>query len=442
MKAIFFIKDASKSNLEPNSIVLRFYLKSKKYKVKGLGIKCCKKDFNQEEQKIKRSNQFYQKYNKRLNFIVNELEKIEEKREIIPEDIDLIVEASIKDMDIKKVISNSENLKMLITKYVESLDVSNYKKNTRNNYINALLKVERFEAYNNVNISITDLLENITSLQEEIINWCRNVEGNKDSSIKMFFNNLNTCIIYYNNKNNKNIPTFNHKDNNYKIEEKEIIYLTKDELSKLYNFVYNPNEEMQGMKRPEEKHLKYVKYFLFRCFCGMRVSEMHSNNINPQRLNPFTKDLEARPLLVNKDLNFSYFATKNNKIVKVPYIGNYLYDIARSLDWDFPDLTVHKDLMKQINREQYIVGKVLKMIYGDNIRKIETMSNGKYYYKNLSECISSHTARKSFAYIIYNINKDILQVMNCLGHSSIEVTRKYLGIEYDNKSIESFRLDL
>ena len=191
-----------------------------------------------------------------------------------------------------------------------------------------------------------------------------------------------------------------------------------------------------------EKELNYIKYFLFRCFCGMRISEMHSNNINPNRVNPFTKDLEPKNTLVKKDLNYTYRAKKNKKEVTIPYIGTYLHDIASDLRWKFPELETNSDFVKYGNKEAKVVGETLKKIYGREIRKIETVVNEKYISQDLSKCITTHTARKTFAYIIYNVNKDINQVKNCLGHYSIEVTQNYMGIDYDNSKIENFRLDM
>ncbi|MDR7130704.1 integrase [Algoriphagus sp. 4150] len=449
MKTIFFISKAKAGVNEPNSINLRFYLKSlKKYKVKGIGISCSKSQWNQEEQKVKRSNSYYQKYNNRLNFIENELTKIEEKREVTAADIDNVVKASIKNVDVSQIIGESqivdqsENLVMLLKLKLKDANIKKLANTTLIILNTAINKIEKFEKYSEYIITTDKLSNNIDQIQDDLVNWCRNIEENKDSSISTFFDVLNTSIKNFNKFNKRKLPTFTQKDNKYKREEKEIIYLTKDELSNLYKFVYAPTEKMQEIPRPKDNEIDYIKYFLFRCFCGMRISEMNNNNINPQRLNPFTKELETKSTLTKNDNSYNYFAIKNNKIVSVPYIGTYLYDIASDLQWNFPDITNRSTSICYMAKEKKVVGETLKKIYGNSIRKITFVENKKFTYKDLSKCISSHTARKSFAYIIYNVNRDLLQVKNCLGHSSIEVTMKYLGIEYDNKSIESFRLDM
>lgn len=443
MKTIFFINNAKKAQNEPNSIVLRFYIKSlKKYKVKGLAINCTKKDWNQEEQKIKRSNPEYKKFNSKLNFIEDELIKIEQKRDVTNEDIDTIVKASIKNIEVKDVINETENLKEILNiRYKEILN-GEFSAATANNYKSAINKIKRFEDYYGKAIVNEDLINSIELLQVKILNWCRNVEINNDLTINRFFDKLNTSIKEYNKNYKKNIPVFNQKENKYKHAIKEKIYLNKEELSKLYKYVYNPSGEMLNLERPKPSDLNHLKYFLFRCLCGMRVSEMNSNNINPNKVNPFTKDLEPDSSLLNKDYNFNYYANKTNKKVSVPYIGTYLYDIASDLDWEFPDLSKHKNLVYYVQKEGKLVGEALERIYGNRIRMIETVDKKQYSYKKLSDSITTHTARKTFAYLIYNINRDIVQVMYCLGHSKIETTMLYLGLEYDTKSIESFRLNL
>lgn len=443
MKSLFYINDKRKASNDPNSIVLRFYLKTeKKYKPKGLGIKCTISEWDQENQRVRRSNNEYRKYNKRLSFIQDEITKIEEKRNVEANDIDMIVEASIKGIETSQVINETENLKMALAKRLDFLISTNKAKGTIFTYQSFIKKIESYERYSGSIITLDSLVDNIDVVQENLLKWCRNVENNKDSSISGFFNKLNAAINYYNKINKKNIPVFTQKDNEYKHDKKEIIYLTIEELTNLYQFVYQPTESMMNIKRPNEKNMKFLKYFLFRCFCGMRVNEMNNDNINPKKVDPFTKDLEIESGLVNNNLTYNYYASKNNKIVSVPYMGSYLYDIARSLDWEFPDLSIYSDYVCYIRDEAKAVGNVLKKIYGDKIRKIEQVIKGRYVYKDLSDSITTHTARKTFAYLIYSDNKDIVQVMHCLGHSTIEMTMRYMGIKRDIKSLESFRLNL
>jgi integrase len=409
--------------------------------VKGLGISCTIDEWDQSQQRIKRSNKSYSKYNKTLAFIEDELTKIEEKSDVNDKDIDIVVSAAKKGIATKDIIIESDKLiNLLKLKYQNTIDLG-LSNNTSKNYEYYIKKLERFEKYYNKHINIQDLEENIYNIQQAILIFCRKVESNKDSSIKTFFDSLNTSIKHYNDINNKNIPYFKNKDNNYKNEIKEIIYLTKDELSSLYKYVYDPTEEMQKVARPDKQDIKFINYFLFRCFSGMRIREMNKHNINKSKL------VNIAERSANKDVHskfngFSYIGYKNNKKVTIPYIKNYLFELATELNWDFPDLTNQNDLITHIKKEQSAVSNALDNIYGNSIRKIEIYKDRKVKLFKLSEVVTSHTARKTFAYLIYNQNKDILFVKNCLGHSNINTTQKYLGIDYVNDEYENISLDI
>ncbi|MGL5191602.1 MAG: tyrosine-type recombinase/integrase [Cetobacterium sp.] len=54
------------------------------------------------------------------------------------------------------------------------------------------------------------------------------------------------------------------------------------------------------------------------------------------------------------------------------------------------------------------------------------------------ESITSHSLRKTYSYIIYNENdKDITVVQELLGHSSPEITKRYIGIDREEKDKQS-----
>src|SRR5690606_30384398 len=125
------------------------------------------------------------------------------------------------------------------------------------------------------------------------------------------------------------IKTFNKRAERWVKEEKQIVALTKDELKKLYDLVFNPKPS--AILKPNPVELRNLKFFLFRCFCGMRVGDMHLGNINPKQL---TKDSKT----------FTYRQGKVNKHATVTCINTYLYDIAESLDWKFPSEVRHKSI--------------------------------------------------------------------------------------------------
>lgn len=442
MKSIFFIKDAKKGLADSNSVVLRYYLKSiKKYRVKGLGISCPKKDWDQDEQRIKGSGSHKRKYNQRLAFIIEEIEKIEEKRELNEKDLDVIVEAAKKNIEVKDVVDSLLTLENVMKVKIETS--GNVEKSTIKNITSFLNKLIEFEKFRAKKLTLSEIQENKFKIQNEICNWVRKIEKNKDSTLRSFFNVINTCIFNFNKLNNTNYSTFNHDENKYKKEIKEIIYLTEDELTNLYKFVYSPTDKMIEMARPSERDMVCLKNFLFRCFSGMRISEMNNSNISR---NSVIDQIERIAIDKKKETHrhsgFTYYAGKENKEVTVPYIGNHLFFIANDLNFQFPNFETDSEMINYQVREKDIVASVLDSIYGADIRKVKVTSGKRTTEFPLSKKITTHTARKTFAYLIYNHKKDIMYVRQCLGHAKLETTLSYLGIKYTNQEYENIMLDL
>ncbi|MGM9535948.1 MAG: tyrosine-type recombinase/integrase [Intestinibacter sp.] len=50
---------------------------------------------------------------------------------------------------------------------------------------------------------------------------------------------------------------------------------------------------------------------------------------------------------------------------------------------------------------------------------------------NVNVNIGTHSLRKTFAYHLYKNTKDIVYVQEILGHSNINITKRYLGIDID-----------
>jgi integrase len=444
MGNIFFIKDPGAGVSVKNSLNLRFYLKStKKYKVKGLEISLTKKDWDQEEQRIKKSNLFSKKYNQRLQFIQNQLDEIELQRNVTSEDIDRVVEAAKKGVELNQVINKNKNLKAVIRyKYNEIKNDSSISDEYKRKHLTVISVLEDFEKFSGKEILFEDLQGDINSLHKKLLSYLRNKRKNKDTTNKLFFQFINTSINYYNSENKANLSRFSNKKQKFKIVKNEIIYLNIYELTELYKFIYLPNDKQIQVARPNPLEYKYLQWFLFRCFCGMRINEMNPSNINKESLNPYNKEFKLDIELINRDKKFIYYSNKNTKMVSVPYINTYLYDIASSLCWEFPTLDTRGKLVHYLQTEKKILKKFLEIIFEDKIRKIQTTKNNAIVYKEISRLVTSHTARKTFAYLIYEQKKDIVLVKECLGHTNLNMTMSYLGIESDISQYENIKLDL
>lgn len=429
MNNIFFLKDASKSQTDPNSIILRYRIAStKKYKVKGLGIKATKKDWDQENQKVKRSNPSYQLWNKRISFIQDEINRLEESKgieNITPDQIDNICKASISGVDVTEVVNEKELLTSIIKEKISEMEQDQaMSEGNCINYGKVLTAIEKFEKETKEKISISYLTNNSYTFKTNFINFRRKTV--LDETIKDNFKKINATISWYNRKYNKSIKTIDLKATQWLKHEKEVVFLTMDELRIFYRFVNNPlAEEFDKVESFNNSDIKYIVGFLFRCFSGMRIQDMNSSNINENKVLP----------LLNTQ--FIYYQSKGDKECKVPFIGDlYLYNLASLIRFDFPDFTTEKEVMQYARKERetmrYFYGKLIKAK-----RNRKTVTNKGIINTPLEKCLSSHSARKTFAKtIIYDSFKDIYYTSKLMGHMDIKTTLSYLGINEDQEFIK------
>tara|TARA_R110000850_G_scaffold221286_2_gene347101 strand:+ start:557 stop:1849 length:1293 start_codon:yes stop_codon:yes gene_type:complete len=422
MQTLFFIKNAKATPTATNSINLRFKLvETGKFKVKGIGISCSLKDWNQDDQQVRRSHPQYKKYNSQLEFITIELEKIEKERNVTDTDISTIVEASIKGLTVQELEDKGNLLTgMLNGIYEVRLDNKAYAQNSVNKFLQLKSTIERFEAKAGYQITANSLNKSTLSIQNDLVSYYRSMDV-KDSSIKAYLTALNTAIRYYTKLTGNQVKTFSKIDSKWEKTEKQIVALNTPELQKLYEFTFNPigNSDIKTTRF----ELKNLKLFLFRCFSGMRISDMNKKNINPNSLTATST-------------TFTYFQDKGVKSTTVFCIASYLFDIATSLDWDFPEYTTDDSLRGYGRRETAAVRKHLSYLLKDNQRQIQHITEKGYVYTNLSDEVSTHTARKTFAHLLYSLTNNIMLVMKQLGHTKIEITMKYLDFDINSDSMD------
>jgi len=187
----------------------------------------------------------------------------------------------------------------------------------------------------------------------------------------------------------------------------------------LYDEVYTPKSEDAIISTKIEQ--RNIKLFLFRCFCGMRVCDMNLSNISKESLK-------------RDSTTFTYFQDKGVKATSVSCIGSYLYDIAESINWDFPEFKTPNSLRSYGRRETAALRKYLAHILKDNQRKIRHITEKDFVFTLLSDEVTTHTARKTFAHLLYDLTKDIMLVKKQLGHTQIEITMKYLDFNISGES--------
>ena len=435
MKTLFYLKDNKKKATEPNSIVLRYYLQSsKKYKVSGLKITgVSKNQWNQEEQKVKRSNGSYSLYNRRLTTIYDEIEKLEQSKgntNITPLDIDNVVKASILNIKVEDVINDKDLLMNIIDDKIEAMkkDVTI----SDGNIVNYKVLKNQIEKYNKkykIDLSINYLNNNLHTFTTNYIDMRRG-EGIGDKTIISQLKKFNATINWYNLVNQKNIKPIKLSAIRWIKYDSENVYLTKHEISIFYQFAFGTNDKFDHIARPTEDMI-YIKKFLYRCFSGMRVGDMNVNNIN----------VEALDMITNK--GYTYFQNKGDKVVTIPFINTYLLDIASDLNFDFPVYEKEYQLKEYAKKESDIIQYYYNQLI-EKPRTFKVTTNKGIEYKPITDKLTSHCARRSYARLIYDSTNNIYFCSKMLGHSSIAVTEIYLGLnlEAEFHKYEKIKIDL
>jgi integrase len=437
MEIIFYLRTAKSKPNDKNSVILRFN-KSPRFPkpvIRGLGISIITKDWNQQAQRLKNSCSDSNKINKILSIIQSELFKIN-REEITAEVITRIVNAAKKG---SKIYSTT-NLVSILESKIQSLKGPKEKNNTVISYERTKAIVEEFQSSKNKNLSFSDnVLDDFT----DFINYQRKAKL-QDSTIRLHLDHIRSAVNRW--ATNRNEKIFFPKNTDFKWEklEKEKIYLTKDEVNILFHFSMETNDELEesgqfdigdlevldadriieynkgkGIPRNPD-HIRYLLYFLFRSFTGMRASEMTTENVNFSTVNPF-----------DNSFSFEYFSKKTEQMVKIPILGmKYPFLISEKLGHDFPqEYTLAMQIQESLIVKKYY--KLLQEFFPKRYFSSFSTLKGKKKYP-VSDHITTHVARRTFARLIYNHKKDIHFVKTLLGHSSIVQTEKYLGL--DNES--------
>lgn len=160
--------------------------------------------------------------------------------------------------------------------------------------------------------------------------------------------------------------------------------------------------------------------FLFRCYTGIREGEMNQftpNNFSSKGGNTFLKYLDIK-----------------GKKPKSIMLSTKALALARKYSFELPKCSQQNE-----NREIKEVMKAAKLTYTlDKIRH----SGNRVTVKSISiaDWVSTHTARRTFARRWYDQGGDLLKLSKYLGHSSVAVTERYIGVEDEETNSEMIRV--
>lgn len=210
--------------------------------------------------------------------------------------------------------------------------------------------------------------------------------------------------------------TFRPKLKGSEFENKNIIYLTQDELQTLEDFT--PGNGQAHLARVRDR-------FLFACYCGLRFSDV--SKLKPQDIH---------------DGNINVITEKTHDAISIPLnkhtraILDKYKDVAEKTGRCFPAITNQRtnEYLHDLCRECGIDAPTSQFKYkGD--RLIETVLP-KY------ELITFHASRRTFITHAARLGIPAEVIMKFSGHHSLEMLKPYLQIVDELKKKEMAKFDL
>lgn len=232
------------------------------------------------------------------------------------------------------------------------------------------------------------------SFYTSFLEFCTTKKNYKPNNIGKHIKNIKALMNKAKKLNLHNVEDYMHF--NKPSEETAAVYLNQDELRKLMD-----------LKFPKEyEYLKATRdLFLVGCWTGLRYSDW--NQFRETNL---------------KKSAVSVTTQKTGANLTIPLIG-MAKEIVKRYNYDIPKPKCNVVM----NRDLKMIGKLAGL--DEKITYIETVG-GKKVQRTVPkyELITTHTARRSFASNLVNMNIPIYDVMQITGHKTEKSFRKYVRI--------------
>ena len=330
-----------------------------------------------------------------------------------------------------------------------------YKKTLKSNIKKIEEFVKVFQETSNYKLTINDIDDDI---QFKLLDFL-NSKGEQPSTIRKRFKVLSSLYNWckLNNYTDKNfkIISFNH-DN-----EREVIYLNRDEVLKLYNFTDFNYENSKYHKHTsyfitdnlkDGKTITYTNYEVYRdmlvfgCGVGCRYGDLVKLKLDNYH---FSKD---------RTKGFFVFRMEKSRVgkqVKVP-INNLTFQIWKKYsknksreDYIFPRTKQGKPIYNEkVNKSIKKIGKIVeldRLVSRPKFTIEGTVVEGSDTREPLHKFLSSHIMRRTFIREGIENKIPIHILMTMSGHTTEKVFRKYFSTttkELDNEGKKMFTFNL
>lgn len=193
------------------------------------------------------------------------------------------------------------------------------------------------------------------------------------------------------------IPTVDLKSFKVVEEETDAIYLSEDELAKIYS-----------LDLSEDNELKQIRdIFIVGCFTGLRYSDLSA--LNSEHID-----------LINENINIKQ--RKVHRAVVIPMI-DYVPDILKEYNYQLPKISSYtfNERVKELG-EKIKMNQKIEIVRKKGNTRVSTISK-KY------ELISSHTCRRSFCTNMYLAGFPAEELMKISGHKSPTAFKRYIKVD-------------
>jgi integrase len=216
-------------------------------------------------------------------------------------------------------------------------------------------------------------------------------KGVENSTIKGYLKRMKRVVRYGNDHLNIQFNIQFDLINQLKDKLNFVVFLNREEVEQFAKVV---------AKTPGEEEVK--NGFLFRCYTGIRFSEMPYLDVN---------NLDDGVL--------SFYIPKTSKSHQIPLNRKALELLKKVKRFNPISQQKENQYIKILAKRAKIDRPVQRIKLSGSVSTVETFPKWKL--------CSSHTARRTWARIAYDAGVDILKISRYIGHSDISTTLKYIG---------------
>ena len=258
------------------------------------------------------------------------------------------------------------------------------------------------------NLRFLDIDENFF---RDYVSWIIDEHGNTNNTIAGKVKRMKQLCREAGKYGYKTNPHF--EDFTAKEERMPAIYLQWSEVEAL--------EKLKDLTEQE----RYVRdRFIFRCYTGIRSSDMHYLNASMISQNRGKRVLRMEVVKTVKS-NSIFLPDKAFQIWE-----NWGFAINQHTTWNH--LQVENEVIKKLARRAKLNREVQILRHQGDKALLEI--------SQIWEVISSHTARRTYARAWYDRGGNLNWLREHLGHTDLATTMRYIGIERDEANQEAARL--